>query len=45
MVEYKCMSCNKAIGSNLLRKRIRCPYCGYKILFKPRATVTKISAR
>jgi len=28
-----------------LRKKVRCPYCGSKILFKPRSISTKIKAR
>ncbi|MFH1398920.1 MAG: DNA-directed RNA polymerase subunit P [Candidatus Woesearchaeota archaeon] len=45
MVEYKCFHCNKKILSENLRKRIRCPYCGSKMLFKPRTTITKVQAR
>ncbi|OIO62912.1 DNA-directed RNA polymerase subunit P [Candidatus Woesearchaeota archaeon CG_4_10_14_0_2_um_filter_33_10] len=45
MVEYKCFNCNKKVSINYLRKKIRCPYCGSKILFKPRTTITKVKAR
>ena len=45
MVEYKCFDCNKKIPQNLLRRRIRCPYCGSKILFKSRTVATKVKAR
>ncbi len=45
MTAYKCFQCDKEIPENLLRKRINCPYCGSKILFKPRTTVTKVVAR
>ncbi|MBW2971174.1 DNA-directed RNA polymerase subunit P [Candidatus Woesearchaeota archaeon] len=45
MVEYKCFSCNKKIKFDSLRKRIRCPYCGSKMLFKPRTALTKVQAR
>jgi len=41
MAEYKCFECNKKVDKEYLRKRIRCPYCGSKMLFKPRA-VSKI---
>lgn len=44
MVEYKCFQCNKKISKDLLRKKIRCPYCGSKILFKPRVSITKVKA-
>ncbi|MCP3682915.1 MAG: DNA-directed RNA polymerase subunit P [bacterium] len=45
MVEYKCFDCNKKVSTDYLRKKVRCPYCGSKILFKPRKTLTKIKAR
>ena len=45
MVEYKCFYCNKKVSVDYLRKKVRCPYCGSKILFKPRRTITKIKAR
>ncbi len=45
MAEYKCFDCNKKVSMDYLRKRIRCPYCGSKILFKPRGVNTKIKAR
>ncbi len=44
MVEYRCFNCNKRVGQDYLRKRIRCPYCGSKMLFKPRSVVTKVKA-
>ena len=45
MVSYKCFTCNKKVGDDFVRKRVRCPYCGSKILYKPRSTVTKVKAR
>ncbi|MBW3003071.1 DNA-directed RNA polymerase subunit P [Candidatus Woesearchaeota archaeon] len=45
MVSYKCFTCNKKVSIDYLRKKIRCPYCGSKILFKPRSTLTKVKAR
>jgi DNA-directed RNA polymerase subunit P len=45
MTEYKCFNCNKKIPANIIRRRIRCPYCGSKILFKPRSVPTKIKAK
>jgi DNA-directed RNA polymerase subunit RPC12/RpoP len=44
MAEYKCFECNKKISPDYLRKKVRCPYCGSKILFKPRTGTTKIKA-
>lgn len=45
MVEYRCFGCDKKIPDNIVRKKIRCPYCGSKILFKPREKITKVKAR
>lgn len=45
MAAYKCFSCNKKISENQIGKRVRCIYCGGKILFKPRTAVTKVKAR
>jgi DNA-directed RNA polymerase subunit RPC12/RpoP len=45
MVEYKCFDCNKKVGMEYIKKRVRCPYCGSKMLFKPRLVSTKIKAR
>ncbi|MBN1275677.1 DNA-directed RNA polymerase subunit P [Candidatus Woesearchaeota archaeon] len=45
MVEYKCFSCGKTIADTHIRKKIRCVYCGSKIIFKPRTTITHVKAR
>ena len=45
MVDYKCFDCNKTISPDYLRKKVRCPYCGSKMLFKQRQTATKVKAR
>ncbi|MFW5991122.1 MAG: DNA-directed RNA polymerase subunit P [Nanoarchaeota archaeon] len=45
MVEYKCFHCSKIVSSEFLRKKIRCPYCGSKMLFKQRVTSTHVKAR
>ncbi len=45
MISYKCILCNKKVSQETVRKRIRCPYCGSKMLFKPRSTGTKVKAR
>lgn len=44
-MEYKCFTCNHKVGDDYLRKKIRCPYCGGKILYKPRQVTTKVLAR
>ncbi|MBW2996364.1 DNA-directed RNA polymerase subunit P [Candidatus Woesearchaeota archaeon] len=45
MVTYRCFDCNKRVATEYLRKRVRCPYCGSKMLFKPRSAGTKVKAR
>ncbi|MFA5141543.1 MAG: DNA-directed RNA polymerase subunit P [Candidatus Woesearchaeota archaeon] len=45
MTTYKCFQCDKNVSQDYLRKKIRCPYCGSKILFKPRILTTKIKSR
>ncbi|MBT4174129.1 DNA-directed RNA polymerase subunit P [archaeon] len=44
MVSYKCFNCSKEIKSDLTRKKVRCPYCGSKILDKPRTVKTSVEA-
>jgi DNA-directed RNA polymerase subunit RPC12/RpoP len=43
-MEYKCFMCNKIVGDTYLRKRIHCPYCGSRMIFKPRTVTTKVKA-
>ncbi|MBU5574979.1 MAG: DNA-directed RNA polymerase subunit P [Candidatus Aenigmatarchaeota archaeon] len=38
---YKCISCGKEISEEQLRGRIRCMYCGFRILMKKRPNVIK----
>ena len=45
MVEYKCFDCNKKVSTDYVRKKVRCPYCGSKILYKPRRRSSKVKAR
>ncbi len=45
MVEYKCLECDKVIDARILRRRVRCPYCGSKILYKFRSVATDVAAR
>ena len=45
MVNYKCLSCNKRVSVDYLKKKVRCPYCGSKVLFKPRSVSTNVKAR
>jgi DNA-directed RNA polymerase subunit P len=45
MVEYKCFQCGKVIPKDMLRNRIRCPFCGCKMLYKPRTKIANVKAR
>ncbi len=45
MVRYKCFNCNEEVAMDYVRKRIRCPYCGSKIIYKARERVTHVKAR
>ena len=45
MSEYKCFSCNRIIPPEQIKKKVRCIYCGSKMIFKSSATVTKVKAR
>jgi DNA-directed RNA polymerase subunit RPC12/RpoP len=40
-MEYICYACGKPVTPEDISKRIRCPYCGGKILFKKRVEVVK----
>ena len=44
MTTLKCFNCNKIIKQDYIKKKVRCPYCGYKILYKPRIINTKVQA-
>ncbi|HIH11837.1 TPA: DNA-directed RNA polymerase subunit P [Candidatus Woesearchaeota archaeon] len=42
---YICLDCGKKVDSEYTTTRVRCPYCGGKILYKDRQIVNKIKAR
>ena len=44
-IKYKCFDCDKELVRDIVTKRVRCIYCGSKILFKPRTTITHVKAR
>ncbi|MBI2109769.1 DNA-directed RNA polymerase subunit P [Candidatus Woesearchaeota archaeon] len=44
VVTYKCFSCEKKIKEEYVKKKIRCVYCGSRILYKPRSITTKVKA-
>jgi len=44
MVKYTCFLCDKKISTELMGRRVRCPFCGSKILHKSRSVSTKVKA-
>lgn len=42
---YKCFDCGKEIDPNTIRRRVRCIYCGSKVIFKKRLRSTEVKAR
>ena len=44
MVLHKCFECDREIKEEYIKKKIRCPYCGSKILYKPRIINSKVKA-
>ncbi|MBR9679876.1 MAG: DNA-directed RNA polymerase subunit P [Candidatus Altiarchaeota archaeon] len=46
MGNYRCIRCGKMVGINISYDRVRCPFCGYKILVKTRpAAIKTVKAR
>jgi len=46
MTEYVCLNCTKAMDWDQIKERVRCPYCGYRIVEKARPkTVVKVPAK
>lgn len=41
MMRYVCGACAKDVNTEEIKKRIRCPYCGNKVLFKKRPDIIK----
>ncbi len=44
-MDYICFNCGKKVDTQETAMKVRCPYCGGKILYKDRRTVVKIKAR
>ncbi|MFH1636952.1 MAG: DNA-directed RNA polymerase subunit P [Candidatus Woesearchaeota archaeon] len=44
MVAYKCFFCGHDISPEYIRKKVRCPYCGSKVLFKQRMVQKTVKA-
>jgi len=45
MAKYKCFQCEKPIKEEYVKKKVRCPYCGSKLIFKPRNKSVDVKAR
>jgi len=45
MSAYKCFQCGKKIKDEYVKKKIRCPYCGSKLIFKARSKIVEVKAR
>ncbi|MFH1473532.1 MAG: DNA-directed RNA polymerase subunit P [Candidatus Aenigmatarchaeota archaeon] len=42
---YKCLKCRKEVDPKKVKEKVRCPYCGYKIILKEASeTVVKVKA-
>lgn len=41
MVEYLCTNCRRKVDYKLIQKKVKCPYCGNKILIKVRPNIVK----
>ncbi|MDD5417169.1 MAG: DNA-directed RNA polymerase subunit P [Candidatus Aenigmarchaeota archaeon] len=43
---YKCLNCSKEITLEQISEKIRCPFCGYRIVMKTRPKkISKVLAR
>lgn len=46
MIMYRCLNCSKSIELEQVKERVRCPFCGYRIIFKERPkTVVRVEAK
>ena len=44
MASYKCTSCKKVIPSEDVKRKVRCKWCGHKILEKTKSVSTVYEA-
>lgn len=43
---FRCLNCSKTVALDQVKERVRCPYCGYRVLIKERPkTVVKVEAK
>ena len=43
-MNYKCFKCGSSVKNEYVGKRIRCPYCGSRIIYKARTTSATVKA-
>ena len=41
---YRCFFCNKEIDPKYIKKKVQCPYCGSRIIYKERDTPLTLKA-
>jgi len=41
---YKCFNCGKEVKKEYVKRKVRCPYCGGRIIYKPRTVETIVKA-
>ncbi len=41
MTQYLCINCKRLVDSEIIKKKVKCPYCGSKILVKVRPNTIK----
>ena len=42
---YKCLDCGKEVDEESAKEKIRCPYCGFRIIVKARGKkITRVKA-
>lgn len=45
-MSFKCLNCQKSIKDEQIKEKIRCPFCGYRVLLKQRPkTRIKVKAK
>ncbi len=42
---YTCFNCAKDVDDSYTTSRVRCPYCGHKVLYKGRSVAVTVKAR
>jgi len=40
-MNYTCFTCGEQVSFDEVTQRIRCPYCGAKVLFKEKSEIVK----